>query len=141
MSRLLSSTSLSPPNDDPTRDSAVVSTARTPANLNPQSPETGPPRVFAELPAPLLMTTNEVMHALRVSRRMLYYFIEEGLLHPVRIGQRIARYRSAAVVAIANGSWESLRLPGQLKNQRDDGERGESDRRTAVGSAAFHRFQ
>jgi hypothetical protein len=94
MSRLLSSTSLSPPNDDPTRDSAVISTAPTPAGLNPQCPGTGPPRVFAELAPPLLMTANEVMHALRVSRRMLYYFIEEGLLHPVRIGQRITRYRS-----------------------------------------------
>jgi predicted DNA-binding transcriptional regulator AlpA len=122
MSRLLSSTSLTPPNDDPTRNSAVVSTAPTPADLNPQSPATGPPRVFAELPAPLLMTANEVMHALRVSRRMIYYFIEEGLLNPARIGQRITRFRSAEVVAIANGSWESLRLPGQLKNHRDDGE-------------------
>jgi predicted DNA-binding transcriptional regulator AlpA len=122
MSRLLSSTSLSPPNDNPTRDSAVISTAQTPADVDPQCPGTGPPRDFAELPPPLLMTANEVMHALRVSRRMIYYFIEEGLLHPVRIGQRITRYRSAEVVAIANAGWESLRLPGQLKNHRDDGE-------------------
>jgi hypothetical protein len=62
------------------------------------------------------MTANEALGALRVSRRTLYYFVEKGLLHPVRIGQRITRYRASEVLAIANSGFEPLRLPGQLKN-------------------------
>jgi hypothetical protein len=66
----------------------------------------------------LLMTANEAMAALRVPRRMLYYFIEKDLLDPVRIGQRITRYRASEASAIANSGFDPLRLPGQLKNHK-----------------------
>lgn len=61
-----------------------------------------------------LFTTKDVMRILSISQRTLYYWIEQGKLHPVRIG-RGYRFKPEEIEALIN---ESKVEVGTEKKQR-----------------------
>jgi excisionase family DNA binding protein len=68
---------------------------------------------------PLLMTVVQVMAALGVSRRSVYSFIAGGRLHPMRLGRRMVRFKTAEVLQLADSEFAPLHVP-QLKNQKTE---------------------
>jgi hypothetical protein len=61
---------------------------------------------------PLLMTGPQVDAALNISTRSRYGLIATGKLDPIRLGQRMTRFKSEQVLALANSEYVPLRIPG-----------------------------
>ncbi|MDD5225738.1 MAG: response regulator [Candidatus Omnitrophica bacterium] len=58
------------------------------------------------------LNVRDVMKILKISRRTVYYWIQDGILHPFRIG-RVYRFRLEDIEALAN-KW-SPALPSKKK--------------------------
>jgi hypothetical protein len=75
----------------------------------------GPPPFLADSDPPqlpLLMTGAQVDATLNISPRSRYGLITAGKLDPIRLGQRMTRFKSEQVLALANSAYVPLRIPG-----------------------------